>query len=481
MGKKKKDGKIFTPPEIVNHMLYDTLCPWYIDMQKHIIDNSCGDGAFLCEIARKYCVELQGYDLGLVKERLETYIHGIEIDADEYKKCLKNLNAVAREFGITDVKWDIRNRDALSCCDFDGKMDFVVANPPYIRTHDLECDLSGYSFASEGMKDIYLAFYELGFRMLKEGGSMCYIAPSSWFSSLAGQKMRDYIMKTRCLSSVQDFGHAQVFENATTYVAICVFRKFSNPEWQPKNVLYTKGAKEAITVSYDDMCIDGKFYFGTPEQLKEMREIIECGKLQKKTEKAFQVKNGFATLADDIFIADMPWRENRHYIPTLKSSTGKLTHSIYPYDENGRLIEEDAFKMDCGGLMYNWLLKNKEKLEARSTTEPWYAFGRTQAIGDVQKEKWAIKSIVKSVKDVKSMRAPIGCGVYGGLYILTEYPEGLKVLETEEFMNYVKMLGKYKSGGYYTFSSKELENYLNWKYGKKKDYRICNDWASRRR
>lgn len=34
--------------------------------------------------------------------------------------------------------------------------------------------------------------------------------------------------------------------------------------------------------------------------------------------------------------------------------------------------------------------------------------------------------------------------------------------KTEEFLNYVKALKKYKSGGYYTFSSKDLENYLNW-------------------
>ena len=75
----------------------------------------------------------------------------------------------------------------------------------------------------------------------------------------------------------------------------------------------------------------------------------------------------------------------------------------------------------------------------------------------------------QSTKDIRPLKAPAGTGVYGGLYILTEHPEGLKVLETQDFMNYVKMLGKYKSGGYYTFSSKELENYLNWSYGKKKD------------
>ena len=228
MGKKKKDGKIFTPKPIVERMLYNGL--WYgkHSIYRHIIDNSCGDGAFLCEIVKYYCYTYSPIwdeqEMGL-KTVLETYVHGIEIDPVEHKKCLENLDVVAEKYGIKGVKWDIQNRDALSCHDYDGKMDYVIANPPYIRTHDLDCDLSGYSFTSEGMKDIYLAFYELGFRMLKETGSMCYITPSSWFTSTAGQKMRNYVMDTKYLYTVFDFGHKQLFENATTYVAICIFRK----------------------------------------------------------------------------------------------------------------------------------------------------------------------------------------------------------------------------------------------------------------
>lgn len=472
MEKKKKDGKIFTPEPIVKYMLYNNL--WrHHELDQHIIDNSCGDGAFLCEIVSDYCETYKfehmrkGSDL---KTTLETYIHGIELDPVEYKKCLENLDAVAEKYGVRDVKWDVQNRDALSCHDYDGKMDYVIANPPYIRTHDLDCDLSGYSFTENGMKDIYLAFYELGFRMLKDRGSMCYIAPSSWFTSLAGQKMRDYIMKNKYLYSVHDFGHAQVFENATTYVAICVFRKFKYPYRQPDQILYAKGNDEMIPVSYDDMCIDGKFYFGTPEQLNQMREIIEYGKDTKRQDKVFQVKNGYATLADDVFIPKDMQGTHRVYhsvrpwniIPVIKSSTGKQEWCYYPYDKNGKLMEEKY----VDEVILETLRKSKDKLEARATTEPWYAFGRTQAINDTWKEKWAIKSIVKTPDDLKPVEAPAGTGVYGGLYILTERPEGLKALETQDFMNYVKMLGKYKSGGYYTFSSKELENYLNWKFEK---------------
>jgi adenine-specific DNA-methyltransferase len=475
MGKKKKDGKIFTPEPIVKHMLYNEM--WrHHELDQHIIDNSCGDGAFLREIVDHYCDVYnrdkengKGMDL---KTILETYIHGIEIDPVEHKKCLENLDAIAEKYGISGVKWDVQNRDALSCHDYDGKMDYVIANPPYIRTHDLECDLSGYSFASDGMKDIYLAFYELGFRMLNECGTMCYITPSSWFTSLAGQKMRDYIMETKYLHIVHDFGHTQVFENATTYVSICVFRKAKDPNWLRPYVWYVKG-KNGVTVHYDDMCIDGKFYFGTPEQLKQMREIIEYGKGTKRQNKVFQVKNGFATLADDVFIPKDKQETHRVYhsvrpwniIPVIKSSTGKQEWCYYPYSKTGKLMNEN----EIDEVILNTLAEHKEKLEERATTEPWYAFGRTQAINDTWKEKWAIKSLIKTFDDVKPVEAPAGTGVYGGLYILTEHPEGLKALETEEFMNYVKMLGKYKSGGYYTFSSKELENYLNWSYGKKKN------------
>ena len=490
MGKKRKDGKIFTPKETADRMLHDILGwdnlkyengrVYWPNVRKHIIDNSCGDGAFLALIVDFYIHNVSvttRRDKQEIKRLLETYIHGIELDPVEHQKCIERLDRVAALDGIKGVKWDIQNRDALSCHDYDGKMDFVVANPPYIRTHDLDCDLSGYSFTDEGMKDIYLAFYELGFRMLNETGKMCYITPSSWFTSLAGQKMRDYIIENRNLEYVEDYGHYQLFENATTYVAITRFGKDKTDTVKHVRMERTRdddGFWQSVTdIPFDDMNIDGKFYFGTPGQLMQMREIIEYGKGTKQQDKVFQVKNGYATLADDVFIPKDMQGAHRVYhsvrpwniIPVIKSSTGKQEWCYYPYDKNGKLMEEKY----VDEVILETLRKSKDKLESRATTEPWYAFGRTQAINDTWKDKWTIKNIVKTPDDLKPVEAPAGTGVYGGLYILTEHPEGLKTLETQDFMNYVRMLGKYKSGGYYTYSSKELENYLNYRYGKETD------------
>ena len=489
MGKKKKDGKIFTPKDTARKMLglleYCSLerrndgTIYWSNMEKHIIDNSCGDGAFLSLIVDFYCHNVKittRKNKAELKNMLETYIHGIELDPVEYKKCIANLDEIAELNGLKGVKWDIQNRDALSCHDYDGKIDFVIANPPYIRTHDLDCDLSDYSFTTEGMKDIYLAFYELGFRMLNETGKMCYITPSSWFTSLAGQKMRDYIIENRNLEYVEDYGHYQLFENATTYVAITRFGKVKTDTVKYVRMERTQdddGFWQCTTdIPFDDMNIGGKFYFGTENQLSQMREIVEYAG-NKDQEKIFQVKNGFATLADEVFINKRTPIASRVYhairswniIPVIKSSTGKQEWCYYPYKKDGKLMTEE--EMDP--IVLETLSENREKLENRATTEPWYAFGRTQAVNDTYKGKWAIKSIIKTQDDLKPVEAPAGTGVYGGLYILTEHPEGLEMLKTQDFMNYVKMLGKYKSGGYYTFSSKELENYLNWSYGKKKD------------
>lgn len=92
-------------------------------------------------------------------------------------------------------------------------------------------------------------------------------------------------------------------------------------------------------------------------------------------------------------------------------------------------------------------------------------FGRTQALKDVYAKKYAINCILRDVDSIKLNEVPAGSGVYSGLYILTDVEETLlrEILYNEEFICYVATLKKYKSGGYYTFNSKELENYLNYK------------------
>lgn len=173
-------------------------------------------------------------------------------------------------------------------------------------------------------------------------------------------------------------------------------------------------------------------------------------------------------MADKVFIGDFDFLDGT--IKVLKSSTGKWSKCIYPYDAQGKPLALNVFMKNKNA--YEHLQLNKEKLVKERDIENadfWYLFGRTQALKDVSKLKYAINTIIKDVQSIKLEIVPQGCGIYSGLYLLTtiQFETIQEILCTEEFIAYVKLLKKYKSGGYYTFSSKDLEQYLNYKLTEK--------------
>ncbi len=464
--KKKKSGQVYTPDHLVRCILDTAGYSGKAVLGKHVIDNSCGDGAFLQEIIKRYCNAFlsECKDEVLLKRHLEKYVHGIEIVPSEYLKCLENLNNAARQFNINGVCWDVLCGDTLKEHDFDGKMDYVLGNPPYVRVHNLKENYNlakQFHFAHGGMTDLYLVFFEIGFNMLKTGGCLCYITPSSWLNSLAGKTLREYICKNENLLGLIDLGHLQAF-NATTYTIISLFRK----GYVQKTFLYSiydeatlsKRAVEHLALS--QICIDGLFYLGKSPDLSLLKTIRTS-----VCPKRVVVKNGFATLADDVFIKnDFPF--SSHIIPVVKASTGKWYKAFFPYDKDGKPLtyEELCKDKDVRDYLENnksLLLKGKPELSAKD----WYLYGRTQAIKDVWHKKIAINTCIKDLQSIKINAAPIGMGIYSGLYVLTDVEDKVLkgLLMCEDFLVYVKLLKKYKSGGYYTFNSKDLELYLNFR------------------
>ena len=108
-----------------------------------------------------------------------------------------------------------------------NNIDFVVGNPPYVRVHNLNeqyKNVKQYSFCENGMTDLFIVFYEIGINMLKENGTLCYITPNSFYNSLAGNKLRNYIKEKQNMELLMDLGHYQPFK-ANTYTTICKMEK----------------------------------------------------------------------------------------------------------------------------------------------------------------------------------------------------------------------------------------------------------------
>lgn len=171
------------------------------------------------------------------------------------------------------------------------------------------------------------------------------------------------------------------------------------------------------------------------------------------------MKNGFATLCDEFFIGDFRGL-NYPKIKILKASNGVWAECIYPYNQNGE------FEAPKGAV-----LKRYEAFEVRLKNRDlrgadFRAFGRTQGLKDTYKRKIAFNTLIKDIKDIKVYEVPSGCGVYSGLYLVSEMPlsEFERVLKTSEFLCYIKSLRKYKNGGYYAFNGADLGKYLAWKF-----------------
>lgn len=465
----KHSGQVFTPDYLVNLILDEAGYYGADILRKHCIDNSCGDGAFLCAIVARY---ISAYidakmDLNNLQQELYTYIHGIELDPVAYNNCLDNLRETCRSIGVDCAKFDIANANTLACADFDGKMDYVIGNPPYVRVHNLDKSydaVKSYSFANGGMTDLYLVFFEKGFRMLKEGGKLCYITPSSWLNSVAGGVMRDYVRSHRTLVSLIDLEHFQPFK-ATTYTLIALFEKgdkrnnFAYHIFSPD----TLGKEYIAELSFNEIDINSCFYLSNHETLVSLKET-----LTSSSPKYISAKNGFATLADKVFItSEFPFEE--FVIPTIKASTGKWYKAFFPYNTNGKPFSKE--RIFGNTQVAEYLEANKTDLLKDATPQDnpfWYLFGRTQALKDVAVNKLAINTTIKDVKSIKLNLVPAGSGIYSGLYILTDFDFAVieEILRSENFVNYISSLKKYKSGGYYTYNSKDLEAFLNHKIQK---------------
>lgn len=460
----KNMGGVYTPFSIVQKML-DYLAFNGTDiLSKHIMENSCGDGAFLSEIVRRYCdafVSIANNDLSRLKHDLETYIHGIELDKTECTKCIKRLDTIALQYGIQNVVWDVMNEDALTVNKYDNKMDFVVGNPPYVRVHNLEdYDLAKkFSFAQEGMIDLYLVFIELGLKQLNKSGKMCLITPSSFMTSKSGKNCRACINKNKKLSMVVDLGQEQVFDGISAYTAITLF----DNGLTHNEIRYVEhSTQDSFNLPYDTVFKHGTMSFDDEDTLGLLSDIDSFYKDQVK--RSIVVKNGFATLADTCFMQDFESSE-KIYIDVVKASTGKWTKCLFPYVFPGVPMEEAFIKQNFMSA-YTHLQSFKDKLEKRAIDSAghWYLFGRSQGIKDVFKNKVSINTLIKDESSIKLINVPAGSGVYSGLYILSDYSfdDIKRVIYDPKFIKYVKALKKYKSGGYFTFSSLELEKYLTY-------------------
>jgi adenine-specific DNA-methyltransferase len=103
-----------------------------------------------------------------------------------------------------------------------GGFNIVIGNPPYVRQEAikslkplLEREYDCYS----GTADLFVYFFERGFKLLKANGILTYIASNKYMRSKYGEKLRGFLTEKSSIHHAIDFGDASVFE-AIAYPSI---------------------------------------------------------------------------------------------------------------------------------------------------------------------------------------------------------------------------------------------------------------------
>ncbi len=467
--KIKQKCQIFTPAEKVSRML--DMAGYADDLfGKKVLENSCGDGEFLVQIAERYITDAtsHGHTIEQIRDGLGRDIVAYDVDEKMVEKCKSRLNEIAIRFSIPGVNWNV------SCADFLEQpglttFDYIVGNPPYIAYSDLPSDVQQYvrkhfDTCKKGKFDYCYAFIEKSYKLLSEGGCLIYLIPSNIFKNVFGEEIRKLILSD--LDVVIEFPNEKVFENALVSPAIIKIRKGI----KVSHLSYSEKFEKAKQI--DKKQLSERWFFDLPEN-RQGRKIGDH----------YQVSHAVATLLNDAFVLKDGVIQGGYYVmgndriemeivrqaasPKNKRNKKYTEHIIFPYafDDEGNLVhfrEDEMERRFPGATAY--LRKYKDALEKRDadTSAEWYEYGRSQAIKNLFGPKILISKVISECTEAYLLddnEIP-----YSGIYIKPLENENLRelitILASKRFKQYIYKVGLSVSGTSRRIITKDIEEYI---------------------
>ena len=393
---RKRRGVVYTPPHIVALILDNALPAAANELAAAAVcDPACGDGAFLAAVARRLLERLNYADALAALRRMAGY----DIDAAALARCRAQLDAVLAEWHPgARVDWNLQVRNAFDGDAFAndlGRFTHLVGNPPYVRVQHLEQSgrrrIAGRWQVIRGATDLFLVFYELGLRLLRSGGTLGYIAPSSWLRSDSGAALRRLLATSHQVSRIIDFGEHQVFGEVTTYTAITIIRKDGTPLDIPVSKYDGKRFYDGGKVALDLSRPAHPWTAATDAERLRMQALTARG---PRLGEIADIHVGIQTLADRVFIlpaavAQDAGLEDWILRDIVKASVMRNGQDpvrrvvIFPYAADGKLLPESRIAAAAPNA-YRWLRSHREQLLNRDKGQfdptRWYAFGRQVSI-----------------------------------------------------------------------------------------------------
>lgn len=478
VNKQKDLGQVFTPKWVVE-LILDKIKYTSSNsniVRQTILEPSFGNGAFFYPLFDRF-IEAScsvGKTPQEIAAAIDEYFWGIEYDTELYRKTISEMKAYLLIKGIEGVTFpNLYNADALTFIT-DKKFDYILGNPPYIRIHNMDPQLreNVKRFAySSGMPELYVIFFELGIRWLEEDGMLSFITPNSFMKNISQGPFREEIISSKLLEEIVDFGGATIFEDAATYTAITILSKRNIEKRSEVIYSFRDGKQEYVSTSSYDYLLKKP---SKPFAFSNMDDLLFVQENHARETKLSDVclpQYGIMTLRDKLFLNFPDNVEKELRRPVVKGSAYKgeaLTKEIlFPYKKiDGRFIAFTEEELAHYPNAYAHFLANKEELLTRTVDKNanWFQYGRSQGLGNIDKEKVTISHILRGDQTVlKAHFLPAEAVVYSGLMVTETGKYSLaqikEILESEDFCKFALVTGKDMAGGFRAMSVKTLKEY----------------------
>ncbi|MBN2694436.1 class I SAM-dependent DNA methyltransferase [bacterium] len=408
------------------------------------------------------------------KQKIKKYLK-------ESEDLLKKLNNLKLDDIISQLaSWNPYNQNSSSnffdpewMFGINNGFDIVIGNPPYVRQEkikDIKPLLEKKYSCYNGVADLFIYFYELGYNILKNGGALTFITSNKWTRAKYGKEFREFILKNTTISNYIDFNGVKVFENATVDTSIFIFYKDKdnflkkeNNVSKEKNFLYCSVDGNYKGENLSHFVFEGGFSYNQSDLTAESFSFANVKELEikKKIEKVgtplkdwdININYGIKTGFNEAFIISTQKKEE--ILNNCKDSielekTKNIIKPVlrgrdikkYSYEwsdlwilfipwhfpnhqekNNSDFIYNEKCLKDNYPSLYNHLLSHKEKLSARNQAETgiryeWYCLQRfaSDYYQEFEKEKIFYNEIGNTIEFV-SIKEKIYCN--NKLYFIT--------------------------------------------------------------
>ncbi|MEA1955046.1 MAG: Eco57I restriction-modification methylase domain-containing protein [Campylobacterota bacterium] len=194
--------------------------------------------------------------------------------------------------------------------------DVVIGNPPYVRQEkikELKSKKEIQDFKSYcGTADLYIYFFEKGYKLLKENGVLSYITSNKYTRAKYGKEFRKFVLENTAIKEYIDFNGVKVFESATVDTSILTYKKAKIKDasfiYCDIDAKYKKGQElekfidaKGFEYSQNDLNVDS-FSFSSPAELRIKKQIEKIGTPLKEWD--VKINYGIKTGLLNAFIID---------------------------------------------------------------------------------------------------------------------------------------------------------------------------------